>query len=543
MKQWLAHLYLHRIPRIVVEQRWTLLFVIAVCLLGAVAGYRNGREAGTDQWLSFYQVQFGPQWFDRFLPSVCWGTRHMTWLGLFSRNTFVCAFAFVAGIATLGTAPLVTAARTGSTIGWVVGALSNLTQQTGTGGPEAVLVGTILPHASLELPAVWLALALGLRAGLVWIRPLRGLRRLASLRSLLRDFGVSLMVILPVLFLAAGLEARVTPILFARYVVGVGTYPQMAEERAIDLPVSFAQAVWSPDGRQLALLRWEKDLWVTPADGAGEPTLLAQADEDGEFSQPSWSPDSQRIVVAQHFFLNRERTEESGLLIADTVTGEVRSLEGKPIGSYFAAAWAPDGSALAAIIWDRLGTRDRGTNIWLLDEATGAGRQLTAFTHPTRVDGFAGLSWSPDSSEIAFVRVAARRQPEPDAKDGPDEITTTREYAAHLCVVTRDGSRLRHVTPLSQNSTISWSPKGDWIAFLDGPEWPDPPADEDWYSPEQAILGEVGLVRPDGTQRVDGLTRADGTSYLSWSPDGTRLLYQRLGMYIIGTPKALRDQP
>ena len=61
--------------------------------------------------------------------------------------------------------------------------------------------------------------------------------------------------------------------------------------------------VWSPDGRQIAFIRWDVSdlprsltpyIYLVDADGTSEPVLLAQGEH------PSWSPDGTRIAFTRY---------------------------------------------------------------------------------------------------------------------------------------------------------------------------------------------------------------------------------------------------
>jgi TolB protein len=113
-------------------------------------------------------------------------------------------------------------------------------------------------------------------------------------------------------------------------------------------------------------------------------------------------------------------------------------------------------------------------------------------------------SWSPDGSRIAFT---SQR----------DSNVGTEVY-----VMDADGSnpkRLTHVGPDGVQSSgggvfafdPEWSPLGDTIAYLKsvGGQW------------------DIWLMKPDGSEQR-ALTADGGTKTLmSWSPDGTRIAYQR----------------
>lgn len=533
--KWLREIYTRRIPRMFWEQRYTLLVIVCVFVVASLAGYDTGRQATTEEtWNAFERIS-APEWYDNILPNAPGGLGTLTWLGLFTRNALVSLLGFAVGVITLGFLPVGVAGALGHKIGLIVGMMTGYARQAAGLGPWGTAAGLLLPHAPLELPAIWLSHALGLRAGLVWIRPLRGRRRLASIRRLLGDYGVALFAIIPAVLVAALLEAYVEPKLMDRYVFGIGAYPAMSEERRVSDTCLAGDSAWSRDGKQLALLApLGGSISVMSMEGDGRPTVLLREDE-GELSVPSWSPGGDRLVVARHF-IDYERTNESGLMIVDVATGNVQRVQGGPVGNYYGAAWSPDGQSIAAVVFDRLAHRDHGRNLWRLDLHSGEWTQITDFTPLVGVALLRQVAWSPDGEEIAFIRQTPR-----DKGEEENRALRTGDYLCDLCAVTRDGSRVREITRLGPYSAIAWSPTGDWIAFHAGAPWTDPLADLEKPASESILLEDLGLVRPDGSERIDELTRANVYSSLSWSPDGSRLLYHRLAVCIIGSPRVLQE--
>jgi uncharacterized membrane protein SpoIIM required for sporulation len=85
--------------------------------------------------------------------------------------------------------------------------------------PVLFLVGTILPHAIIELPAILLAIAAALRWHLTVIAPPPNTTLGEAFIAACADFGRMFVgVVIPLLFLAAYVEAYITPqVLFAIY--------------------------------------------------------------------------------------------------------------------------------------------------------------------------------------------------------------------------------------------------------------------------------------------------------------------------------------
>jgi Tol biopolymer transport system component len=143
---------------------------------------------------------------------------------------------------------------------------------------------------------------------------------------------------------------------------------------------------WSPDGRgiafPLAVDGVSARLFVVNADGTGLRQLL---DESGVWSEgdPTWSPDDRQIA-----FIRWQRDEggewqSRAIGIVPATGGEVRSVGVAPPGEGALIIWAPDGRSILslpgtlreAFEWSpgASGTVARPT---LIDLADGSSRQL-----------------------------------------------------------------------------------------------------------------------------------------------------------------------
>ena len=133
-------------------------------------------------------------------------------------------------------------------------------------------------------------------------------------------------------------------------------------------------------------------------------------------------------------------------------------------------AWSPDGSRLLF---------DEGDGLRVLD-----GEER--LTRLTSTPGSVG-SWSPDGTRVAFADGSGLRVVPSDGGDS-------------LLLVAASGSPLQKAT---------WSPNGRWIAFLS-------------YSRGRPLLKRID-IETGVVSRVIGLPRSEIYS-VAWSPDGSRLL-------------------
>jgi Tol biopolymer transport system component len=198
----------------------------------------------------------------------------------------------------------------------------------------------------------------------------------------------------------------------------------------------------------------------------GSKRVLSRHDVFPESS--SLSPDHRQLAYAPYVYDGAKSRE---LWIAEVNRSSKRLLH-QASGWILGIAWAPNGRTIALSV----GTPDNG--IWLV-EADGSGlRRLTDL-------GF-GLAWSPDSQDLAFMRLV----------NGHWSIST----------ISVDSGRIRD---LGAGQNPQWSPDGSRIAY-------------------EKVLGcdclpeiRVWSVSNGASRRlVRGLSP-------SWSPDGRRIAYMR----------------
>jgi Tol biopolymer transport system component len=156
------------------------------------------------------------------------------------------------------------------------------------------------------------------------------------------------------------------------------------------LPVD-ADPCWSPDGRNIAYVRFEEgwgddpstfNVFVLPSEG-GEPRAITTAEDNVHMGAVRWSPDGELIA-----FLGRDKTLRvvpvnggpSRLLAADLDSGLWHQ----------GISWSPDGQALAYAT---------GSTLWRIPRDGGEPKKIETGLNARigRVD------WSPDGESIAFA--------------------------------------------------------------------------------------------------------------------------------------------
>jgi Tol biopolymer transport system component len=168
-----------------------------------------------------------------------------------------------------------------------------------------------------------------------------------------------------------------------------------------------------------------------------------------------------------------------------------RQLPVAPTDGYFGPAWAPDGRTLAVTRWDDSPCTPSSRNcaiseLVLFDVESGAERRVLR----SRGRGIGDFSWSPDGTRLAYAG-------ELNMDLGGHTIETVRSDGTGRRVVLR----LLPRGSFPGFSQVTWSPKGDRIAYARG--------------------ASIWLVRPQGgagTRLVSGHTPV-------WSPRGDRLLF------------------
>ncbi|HEX7588890.1 MAG TPA: stage II sporulation protein M, partial [Anaerolineae bacterium] len=202
----LARIYRDDVPRILRETRPAIAVTVLVIFGGIVFGWlvslRFPLPAGSidlrvDRTL-FQQQLSGPAY--SFLPSL--NTE-----GIFWNNVRSLALAGVLGMFSFGSLALLLLLAPMGIVGFFAGEVASLGQN-----PLTFFAAFILPHGIFELPAAVLATAFALRLGASVIAPPPGVSVGENLLHALADLiKIFIFVVLPLLLVAAWVEANLTP--------------------------------------------------------------------------------------------------------------------------------------------------------------------------------------------------------------------------------------------------------------------------------------------------------------------------------------------
>jgi len=260
---------------------------------------------------------------------------------------------------------------------------------------------------------------------------------------------------------------------------------------ALPRPTGYSSVEWSPDGRQLAVVWGDSELWTVRADGT-HPHRIIKTEAS---SHPFWAPDGSLIAYTLY---REQRGDSAGIYVVSPTGSQPRRIAGRAHGTELSQPyWSPQGS-LIAYLKDAPGTLKDGLYVMRPDGS----RQRRLVKENMKFGMTAGVSWSADGHLIA----------------------STRPYPSSTAYVV--DVRTGRLSPLARGGA-SFAPSGRDLLLATAGDGPSGLYD-----------GRLTIIRADGKHALlDHQVNA-----AAWSRDGRKIAYMKQNGLWIGDVTTLKTR-